>query len=55
VRSILSADAILVTQAMTATTIAEVFVEEEAVTVELEIQAPPTGGALLELLQEERL
>ncbi len=37
---LLHADAIVVTRAMTATTIAEIFIDEEAVTVELEIGLP---------------
>jgi hypothetical protein len=42
--SVLLADAIIVTKAMTATTIAEVFVEEAAVTVDLEIGLPDLEG-----------
>ena len=42
--SVVPADAIIVTKAMTATTIAEVFVEEDAVTVALEIGLPDLEG-----------
>jgi len=42
--SVVPADAIIVTKAMTATTIAEVFVEEDAVTVDIEIGLPDLAG-----------
>ncbi len=49
-----SADAIIVSQAQAASTIAEVFVEERAIRVELEIAVPDLGG-FRNLLPDELL
>ena len=54
--SLVPADAIIVTKAMTATTIAEVFVEEDTVTIDLEIGLPDLEGfpdLLPDLLYEQ--